>query len=58
MCNKLTLKNAGVKNGTVITAWNGKPIDVIVPFDEKAAAAIFENGEDYLLDYAVGYVKS
>lgn len=27
MCNKLTLKNAGVKNGTVITAWNGKPID-------------------------------
>lgn len=31
------------------------PIDVIVPFDEKAAAAIFENGEDYLLDYAVEY---
>ena len=33
------------------------PIDVIVPFDEKAVTAIFESGEDYLLDYAVKYGK-
>ena len=25
--NRLTLKNAGIKNGTVITKWNGKSID-------------------------------
>lgn len=24
---RLTLKNAGIKNGTIITKWNGKPID-------------------------------
>lgn len=26
-CDRLTLKNAGIKNGTIITKWNGKPID-------------------------------
>lgn len=31
------------------------PIDVIVPFDEEAVSAIFDRGEDYLLNYAVEY---
>ena len=30
--NRLTLKNAGIHNGTIITKWNGKPIDEY--FDE------------------------
>lgn len=25
--DRLTLKNAGIKNGTVVTKWNGKPVD-------------------------------
>lgn len=31
------------------------PIDVVVPFDDKAVNAVFEKGEDYLLEYAVAY---
>lgn len=33
------------------------PLDVKVPFDEKAVAAMFENGEDYLMEYAKEYVE-
>ncbi len=31
------------------------PLDVKVPFDEKAVTAMFENGEDYLMEYAKEY---
>lgn len=31
------------------------PLDVQIPFDEKAVKAIFDDGEDYVLDYAVNY---
>lgn len=32
------------------------PLDVKVPFDEKAVAAMFDNGEDYLMEYAKEYI--
>ncbi|MBR1864876.1 MAG: hypothetical protein IJ801_00035 [Lachnospiraceae bacterium] len=31
--------------------------DIIIPFDEDAFHAVFENGEDYVLDYAVSYLE-
>lgn len=33
------------------------PLDVKVPFDEEAVHAIFDEGRDYILDYAVEYLK-
>ena len=33
------------------------PLDIKVPFDEKAVAAMFENGEDYLIEYAKEYIE-
>lgn len=33
------------------------PLDVKVPFDEKAVTAMFENGEDYLMEYAKEYIE-
>ena len=32
-------------------------LDVTVPFDEKAVVSMFENGEDYLMEYAKEYVE-
>lgn len=32
------------------------PLDIKVPFDKEAVEAMFENGEDYLLDYARKYI--
>ena len=31
------------------------PIDHIIPLTEDAVTAIFDRGEDYVLDYALGY---
>lgn len=33
------------------------PLDVKVPFDEKAVTAMFENGDDYLREYAKEYAE-
>ncbi|MCR5251673.1 MAG: hypothetical protein K6E50_13805 [Lachnospiraceae bacterium] len=33
----------------------GVPIDHVIPFTEDAVRAIFDNNEDYLLDYAASY---
>lgn len=33
----------------------GVPIDHVIPLTEEAISSIFDNGEDYLLDYAVNY---
>ena len=33
----------------------GVPIDHVIPLTEEAIAAIYDKGEDYLLDYAVNY---
>ena len=33
------------------------PLDVKIPFDETAVQAIFQDGEDYVLDYAVNYLN-
>ncbi|MCM1288230.1 MAG: S41 family peptidase [Clostridium sp.] len=33
------------------------PLDVKVPFDEKAVASMFEAGEDYLMEYAREYIE-
>lgn len=33
------------------------PLDIKVPFDEKAVTAMFENGEDYLMEYAKEYIE-
>ncbi len=33
------------------------PLDIKVPFDEKAVAAMFENGEDYLIEYGKEYIE-
>ena len=33
------------------------PFDHEIPFTEEAIEAIFDKGEDYLLDYAVGYAN-
>lgn len=32
--------------------------DIIIPFDENAFHAIFENGEDYVLEYAASYLEN
>ena len=32
-------------------------LDITVPFDEKAVVAMFENGEDYLMEYAKEYIE-
>ncbi|MCQ2469081.1 MAG: S41 family peptidase [Ruminococcus sp.] len=32
-------------------------IDIIIPFDEKAAHAIFDDDKDYVMDYALEYLK-
>jgi carboxyl-terminal processing protease len=33
------------------------PPDIIIPLDEEAFERIFEQGEDYVLDYAVQYLE-
>lgn len=33
------------------------PLDVKIPFDEEAVRALFDDGEDYVLDYALNYLK-
>ncbi len=33
------------------------PPDIIIPLDEEAFESIFEQGEDYVLDYAVQYLE-
>lgn len=33
------------------------PLDIKVPFDEKAVVSMFENGEDYLMEYAKEYIE-
>ncbi len=53
---RLTLKNAGIKNGTVITKWNGKSIDsyydrVDYYFNQNP---VRENEEFYLPMYVAG----
>ncbi|MBE5924208.1 MAG: hypothetical protein E7271_07055 [Lachnospiraceae bacterium] len=54
--DKLTLKNAGIKNGTIITKWNGKPIDEY--YDEikyyMEQYPVRENEEFYLPMYVAG----
>lgn len=54
--NKDIIKNAGIKNGTVITKWNGKPIDDY--FDEVTyyinPYPVRENEEFYLPMYVAG----
>ncbi|MBR6402694.1 MAG: hypothetical protein IKS48_04870 [Eubacterium sp.] len=54
--DRLTLKNAGIKNGTVITRWNGRPID---EYFEKVRYymeqyPVRENEEFYLPMYVAG----
>ena len=54
--DRLTLKNAGIRNGTVITKWNGKPIE---EFYEEVRYYIDqypvrENEEFYLPMYVAG----
>ncbi len=57
--NRLTLKNAGIKNGTIITKWNGKPIDEY--FSEvnyyMSQYPVRENEEFYLPIYVAGIGK-
>ncbi len=36
---------------------SGNDVDIIVPFDNEAITAIFDNGEDYLMDKALGYLN-
>ena len=54
--DKLTLKNAGIKNGTIITKWNGKPIDEY--YDNvkyyMEQYPVRENEEFYLPIYVAG----
>lgn len=54
--DKLTLKNAGIKNGTIITKWNGKPIDEY--YDDvkyyMEQYPVRENEEFYLPIYVAG----
>ena len=54
--NRLTLANAGIHNGTVITKWNGKPIDEY--FDEidyyMDQFPVKENEEFYRPIYVAG----
>ena len=57
--DRLTLKNAGIKNGTVITKWNGKPVeeyfdDVTYYIDQYP---VRENEEFYLPMYVAGIGK-
>ncbi len=56
---RLTLKDAGIKNGTVITKWNGKPVDEY--FDEVTyymmQYPVRENEEFYLPMYVAGIGK-
>lgn len=33
------------------------PLDVKIPFDEEAVHVLFDEGRDYILDYAVEYLK-
>ncbi|MBO4864692.1 MAG: hypothetical protein J5517_10010 [Eubacterium sp.] len=58
--DRLTLKNAGIKNGTVITKWNGKPIedyyDSISYYMEQMP--VRENEEFYLPMYVAGIGKN
>ena len=54
--DRLTLKNAGIKNGTVITKWNGKPVEECL---EKVnyymtQYPVRENEEFYIPIYAAG----
>jgi hypothetical protein len=57
---RLTLKNAGIKNGTVITKWNGKTIDSY--FDEITyyfnQNPVLANEEFYLPTYVAGIGKN
>ena len=57
---RLTLKNAGIQNGTVITKWNGKTIDSY--FDEITyyfnQNPVRENEEFYLPAYVAGIGKN
>ncbi|MCR5213698.1 MAG: hypothetical protein K6E10_04730 [Eubacterium sp.] len=56
---RLTLKNAGIKNGTIISKWNGKPIEEY--FDEITYYAfqypVRENEEFYQPLYVAGIGK-
>ena len=58
--DRLTLKNAGVKNGTVITAWNGKPVEeYIKEVKDELPPQLFQvpdkdNEEFYRPIYATG----
>ena len=57
---RLTLKNAGIKNGTVITKWNGKPVEeyfgeVTYYIDQYP---VRENEEFYLPMYVAGIGKN
>ena len=53
---RLTLKDAGIKNGTVITKWNGKPIDECIKEVDyyMEQYPVRENEEFYLPIYASG----
>ncbi len=44
--------NVFIDSGTSMESGNG--IDITVPFDDKAVIALFEKGEDYLLNKALG----
>ena len=35
---------------------SGNDIDIRIPFDEEAVKAVFDDGEDYVLDYALNYL--
>ncbi len=56
---RLALKNAGIKNGTVITKWNGRPIDELTCDVDYYLYQypVKENEEFYLPIYASGIGK-
>ena len=58
--DRLTLKNAGIKNGTVITKWNGRPVEEY--FDDVNyylhQYPVKENEEFYLPIYVAGIGKN
>ena len=54
--DRLTLKNAGIKNGTVITKWNGRPVEECLKEVDyyMNQYPVRENEEFYIPIYAAG----
>ena len=54
--DRLTLKNAGIRNGTVITGWNGKPVEEYLKEVNyyMTQYPVRENEEFYIPIYASG----